>query len=115
MKNEFDYEQVVADRDRSGGQWAIWQALYSPVGDDGYPAPLWDPATGVIDRDVAAHWRDNWDLSHIIERDWPRLGDKLRGRLHFAVGRMDNYYLEQAVYLTEERMRASFQYAVRLS
>ena len=31
---------------------------------------------------------------------------KLKGRLHFAVGMRDNYYLEQAVYLTEERMKA---------
>ena len=120
MKNEFDYEQAVGDKDRSAGQWAIWQALYSPVAGDGYPAPLWDPETGVIDRDVAMHWRDRWDLSYIIERDWDELGEKLRGRLHFAVGRMDNYYLEQAVYLAEARIRAltdppadaTFQYGI---
>lgn len=116
--DEHRYEQVVATKDRSGGQWAIWQALYSPLGEDGYPAPLWDPATGEIDHEVAAYWREHWDLSHIIERDWPELGPKLAGKLHFAVGRRDNYYLEQAVYLTEARMRdlknpepaASFQY-----
>lgn len=120
VMDEYRYEQTVADRDRSGGQWAIWQALYSPVGDDGYPAPLWDPVTGVIDRDVAGHWRENWDLSYILERDWPTLGPRLAGKLHFAVGRMDNYYLEQAVYLTEERLAsltdpepaATFQYGV---
>lgn len=120
-KDEFRYEQVVASKDRSGGQWAVWQALYSPVGADGYPAELWDPATGKIDKDVAEHWRQNWDLSYIIERDWETLGPKLAGKLHFAVGRMDNYYLEQAVYLTEERMKAlrnpesgaTFQYGIR--
>ncbi len=75
----------------------------------------------MIDRDVADYWRENWDLSHIVARDWGQLGEKLRGKLHFAVGRMDNYYLEQAVYLTEERMRAltdppaeaTFQYGIR--
>jgi hypothetical protein len=116
--DEYRYEQVVATKDRSGGQWAIWQALYSPVGDDGYPAPLWDPTTGEIDHEVAEHWRQHWDLSYIIQRDWPTLGPDLAGKLHFAVGRRDNYYLEQAVYLTEERMRrltdppsgATFQY-----
>jgi len=119
-KNEYDYEQAVGDKDRSAGQWAIWQALYSPVGEDGYPKPLWDPETGVIDRAVAQHWRENWDLSHIVARDWPELGEKLRGKLHFAVGRMDNYYLEQAVYLAEQRIRAledppadaTFQYGI---
>ncbi|MEL7046255.1 MAG: alpha/beta hydrolase-fold protein, partial [Pseudomonadota bacterium] len=116
--DEHRYEQVVATKDRSGGQWAIWQALYSPVADDGYPAPLWDPETGEIDPEVARYWREHWDLSYIIERDWPTLGPKLAGKLHFAVGRRDNYYLEQAVYLTEARMRdlkdpesgATFQY-----
>lgn len=118
--DEHRYEQVVATNDRSGGQWAIWQALYSPVGDNGYPQPLWDPDTGKIDHEVAAYWRENWDLSHIIARDWATLGPKLAGKLHFAVGRMDNYYLEQAVYLAEERMKslrdpypgATFQYGV---
>lgn len=118
--DEHRYEQTVATKDRSGGQWAIWQALYSPVGEDGYPQPLWDPDTGTIDPDVAAHWRDNWDLSHIIARDWATLGPKLEGKLHFAVGRSDNYYLEQAVYLMEERMQelrdpdpgATFQYGI---
>ncbi len=118
--DEHRYEQVVATKDRSGGQWAIWQALYSPVGEDGYPQPLWDPDTGAIDREVADYWRENWDLSHIIARDWATLGPKLAGKLHFAVGRTDNYYLEQAVYLAEERMKslrdpypgATFQYGV---
>ena len=121
VKDEHAYEQTVATLDRSGGQWAIWQALYSPVDDNGYPKPLWDPVSGDIDADVAAHWRDNWDLSHIIARDWSALGSRLRGKLHFAVGMTDNYYLEEAVYLTEERMselanppaEATFQYGVR--
>ena len=119
--DEHRYEQTVASHDRSGGQWAIWQALYSPVGDNGYPVPLWDPATGKIDPEVAAYWRENWDLSYILERDWATLGPKLQGKLHFAVGMTDNYYLEQAVYLTEERMKslqnpaadATFQYGFR--
>jgi len=120
VADEHAYEQTVATFDRSGGQWAIWQALYSPVGENGYPVPLWDPETGDIDRSVARYWRDNWDLSYIIERDWETLGPKISGRLHFAVGRRDNYYLEQAVYLAEQRMagldnppaNATFQYGV---
>ena len=33
-------------RGRSGGQWDIWQAVYSPQGPDGYPLPIWDKRTG---------------------------------------------------------------------
>ena len=43
-------EQVLATNGRSGGQWDIWQAVYSPAGADGYPAPIWDKRTGAIDR-----------------------------------------------------------------
>lgn len=120
VMDEQGYEQTVADKDRSGGQWAIWQALYSPIADDGYPAPLWDPETGIIDPAVAEHWRDNWDLSYVVERDWATLGPRLTGKLHFAVGRVDNYYLNESVYLMEERLQAvtnppsnaTFQYSV---
>lgn len=88
---------------------------------DGFPAPLWDPETGSIDPEVADHWRENWDLSHIVARDWAEIGPALAGKLHFAVGRTDNYYLEQAIYLMEERLRglsdpepkATFQYGVK--
>jgi hypothetical protein len=96
------YELVIGTRGRSGGQWDIWQAVYSPVGSDGYPKPIWDKVTGEIDPQVAAFWREHYDLSHILQRDWNRLGPKLRGKLHIYVGEADNYYLNDAVYLVEE-------------
>jgi hypothetical protein len=30
------YELALATKSRSGGQWDIWEAVYTPVGDDGY-------------------------------------------------------------------------------
>ena len=87
---------------RSGGQWDIWQSVYSPVAADGYPKPIWNKQTGVIDHEVAAYWRENYDLSYILRRDWDKgLGKKLRGKIHIYVGSMDNYYLNNAVYLVE--------------
>jgi hypothetical protein len=94
-------ELALGSRGRSGEQWDIWQAVYSPVGPDGYPKPIWDKLTGEIDRAVAEYWRERYDLTHIIRRDWKALGPKLRGKLHIYVGDMDNYYLNNAVYLTE--------------
>lgn len=98
-------EAALGSKGRSGDQWDIWQATYSPVGDDGYPKPIWDKATGAIDKEVATYWRDNYDLSHILERDWATLGPKLHDKINVYVGDMDNYYLNNAVYLTEERLR----------
>ncbi len=96
------YERVIGSKSRSGGQWDIWDAVYSPMGDDGYPKPIWDKTTGVIDKAVAAHWRENYDLRHILQRDWATLAPKLQGKIHIHVGDMDNFYLNNAVYLMED-------------
>jgi len=102
LKQATRMEEVIGTRYRSGQQLAIWNAVYGPVADDGYPQSLWDPETGVIDRDVAYYMRDNYDLSHIIRRDWATLGPQLQGKLHIAVGDEDTYYLEEAVMLLED-------------
>jgi hypothetical protein len=100
-------ELALGTRNRSGDQFDVWEAVYSPMGDDGYPKRLWDKRTGVIDPDVAAHWRDHYDLRHILERDWEKLGPKLAGKIHLYVGDMDNYYLNNAVYLMEDFLGAT--------
>ncbi len=100
-------ELALGTRSRSGDQWDIWEAVYSPVGPDGYPARIWDKRTGSINREVASYWREHYDLTHILRRDWGTLGPRLRGKLHIYVGDMDNYYLNNAVYLTEEFLRSA--------
>jgi hypothetical protein len=100
-------ELVLGAHSRSGDQWDIWQAVYSPVGDDGYPKPIWDKLTGKIDPQVAEYWREHYDLGHILERDWKTLGPMLRGKIHIYCGDMDNYYLNNAVYLVEDFLEST--------
>ncbi len=101
-------ELVLGTNGRSGEQWDIWQAVYSPVGADGYPKPIWDKRTGVIDKDVAAYWKDHFDLTNILKRDWDKgLGKKLEGKLHIFVGEADNFYLNDAVYLAEDFLKSA--------
>lgn len=95
-------ELALGDKSRSGQQWDIWEATYSPQGDDGYPVRLWDKLSGDIDHEVATYWRENYDLRHILERDWAQLGPKLQGKINIYCGDMDNYYLNNAVYLMED-------------
>src|SRR5690606_8225535 len=102
MEGENRWELVLGDKTRSGQQWDVWEAVFSPNGQDGYPERIWDKRTGKIDRDVAEYWREHYDLRHIMERDWAELGPKLQGKIHIYTGDMDNYYLNNAVYLTEE-------------
>ena len=104
MEDDNRMELVLGTHTRSGGQWDIWEAVYSPNGADGYPKRIFDKTTGVIDKDVAAYWRENYDLTHIIKRDWARLAPKLAGKIHLYVGDMDNFYLNNAVYLAEEEL-----------
>ncbi len=101
-------ELVLGTKGRSGGQLDVWESVYSPVGADGYPRRIWDRTTGAIDPDVAKFWKENYDLVHIMKRDWNKgLGKKLEGKVNLYVGDMDNYYLNNAVYLAEEFLRSA--------
>ncbi len=100
-------ELVLGTNSRSGGQWDIWEAVYSPVGANGYPQPIWNKMTGEIDHKVAEHWREHYDLGHILKRDWAKIGPKLEGKIHIYCGDMDNYYLNNAVYLVEEFLEST--------
>ena len=95
-------ESVLGSKGRSGGQLAIWNAAFGPVGVDGYPEPLWDAVTGEINHKVAAYMRDHgYDLRYYTETNWPRIGSKLSGKLNLYCGDMDNFYLNLGVYLFE--------------
>ncbi|MFZ9687338.1 MAG: hypothetical protein ACO3AW_05175 [Chitinophagaceae bacterium] len=98
-------EMAIGGKSRSGDQWDIWEAVYSPVGKDGYPVRIFDKKTGEINKSVVEHWRENYDLTHIIQRDWPKIGEKLKGKIHLYVGDMDNYYLNNAVYNAEDMLK----------
>lgn len=100
-------ELVLGTNGRSGSQWDIWQAVFGPVGENGYPKPIWDKLTGEIDPTVAQYWRENYDLSYILKRDWKKPGPKLKGKIHIYCGDMDNYYLNNAVYLIEEFLKST--------
>ena len=105
MEESNYFELALGDKSRSGQQWDIWEAVYSPQGDDGYPKRIFDKVSGEIDSSVAVYWRENYDLRHILERDWATLGPKLKGKIHIYCGDMDNYYLNNAVYLMEDFLK----------
>lgn len=96
------YEAALGDHGRSGEQYDIWQAVFSPIGPDGYPAPIFNKETGVIDHTVAQYWHDHYDLTAKLQREWPQLQPKLDGKLHVYVGSDDTYMLNDAVYLLQD-------------
>jgi hypothetical protein len=102
MEQNNYFELALGTKSRSGQQFDIWEAVYSPQDQDGYPKRIYDKLTGKIDPEVAKYWKENFDLRHILQRDWNKLGPKLEGKLHLYCGDMDNYYLNNAVYFMEE-------------
>jgi hypothetical protein len=107
MRDNIAYEAALGDHGRSGDQFDIWQAVYSPQGPDGLPQPIFDKQTGSIDHKTAAYWHNHYDLDAILLRDWATLGPKLQGKLHLYVGSDDTYFLNDAVYLMEDFLKTT--------
>jgi hypothetical protein len=107
VKSMNQLELVLGSHARSGEQFDIWQAVFGPAGDDGYPKPIFDKATGEIDRSVAAYWKEHYDLAAILQREWSTLGPKVQGKLHVYVGSADTYFLNNAVYYLEDFLKTT--------
>ena len=105
MKDENWFELVSGTRSRSGGQWDIWEATYGPVSADGYPTPIWNKRMGVIDKQVAQYWKENYDLRYLMETKWATLGPQLADKLNIYVGDADSYYLNMGVRLMDEFLK----------
>lgn len=99
QKDFIQFENVLGRSDTyvtSGGQFSAFTALFSPKGNDGLPKPMFDPATGKIDREVAKYWRKH-DLKNYVETNWQTLGPEIQGKIWIWTGDMDNFYLNPAV------------------
>ena len=79
-----------------GGQMASFEWVFSPRGADGRPVPLFDRDTGKVDPQVAAYWRDHYDIAHKLRTQWPALKNDLDGKIHVIVGDADTFYLDGA-------------------
>ena len=106
MREMGQLEEVLGSHGRSGLQLEAWEAVYGPVGVDGYPKPLFDKLTGKIDPLVATYMREHgYDLRYYLEQNWAKIGAQLVGKLHLYCGDMDNYYLNLAVYRLEDFLK----------
>jgi hypothetical protein len=98
MEEFIRYENVLGASGtylNSGGQFSAHAALYSPKGENGLPRPMFDPETGVIDREVAEHWK-KYDFKHYARENWSELGPEIQGKVYVWMGDMDQFYLNPA-------------------
>lgn len=99
-------ESVLGSHGRSGEQFGIFDAVFGPIGEDGYPVPLWDKLTGIIDSNAVHYAREQgYDLTYYLEKNWKELGPKLIDKLHVYVGDADNFYLNRAVYSFQDFLK----------
>lgn len=100
-------ELVLGTKGRSGGQLDAFHSVFGPVGKDGYPAKLWDPLTGDIDKDVARYWIERYDLTAILKKNWESLGPRLVGKIHITMGTKDTFFLDTATRRLEEFLEST--------
>jgi hypothetical protein len=103
MRQMSQLEAVLGSHGRSAEQMNAWDAVYGPVGEDGYPKELWNKRTGHIDHSVAEYMRDHgYDLRAYLAKNWATIGPDLVDKIHVYVGDMDTFYLNLAVYRLQD-------------
>lgn len=99
----FDSFGKMDDVIKRGGQLRSFEAVFSPRGGDGEPLQLWERTNGRIDPAIAKTW-EAYDIRLKLERNWPTLGPKLKGKLRIWTGEFDTFYLEGAVKLLKHSL-----------
>lgn len=101
------FELTNGTHGRSGEQIDIWSAVFGPIGKDGYFEPLFDKRTGVINKQVAAYWKEHYDLLYYLQKNWSTVGPKLVDKLFFFTGDVDTYYLNNSTKELEKWMKTT--------
>ena len=107
MEQQLKYERTLGPGGRSGEDWDCWQAVFGPIGKNGYFQPLFDPKTGAIDKTVAAYWKEYSDLTAYLQKRWGEIGSRLAGKIHITAGEMDTYYLNNAVHRLDDFLKTT--------
>jgi hypothetical protein len=99
VRQECLMEYAIHPLGGSGQQWDAWAAMFSPRDPStSYPARMFDPLTGRIDRNVVEHWKQ-FDIARMVRDDWERFGPIVTDRVRLVCGEFDCYYLQRAVRL----------------
>lgn len=86
-------EEVLGEH---GGQFASFEWVWSPRGQDGRPMKAFNRETGELNQEVLKAWQ-KYDIRLILEQHWGTLGPKLKGKLNVICGSEDTFHLDEAV------------------
>jgi hypothetical protein len=57
-----------------------------------------------VDPAVAKYWADHYDIALKVRREWPRIGNDLKGKIHITVGTADTFHLDESARLLEKTL-----------
>jgi hypothetical protein len=79
-----------------GGQFASFEWVWSPKGEDGRPMKMFNRVSGELNQEVLKAWQ-KYDIRLILEKNWATLGPRLKGKINIICGGADTFHLEEAV------------------
>src|SRR5262245_23128635 len=94
-----------------GGQFASFEWVWSPRGEDGRTMKMFNCESGDLNQEVLKYWR-NYDIRLILEKNWPRLAPKLKGKINVICGDADTFRLDEAVKILCGFFKEKGSYAV---
>ena len=88
-----------------GGQLRSFDAVFSPLSDDGEPARCWDRSTGRVDSKILDHWK-KYDISLMLEQELAAAQRKISGQNSHFDGRSRHVLSQSRMELLSERLKA---------
>ena len=108
VREEVSMERVLGPARDSGEQWDSWAATWSAVDPaTRLPRPLFDSATGTIDRGVVRNEWSRYDIAARVRADPARYVPLFRERVRLLCGGRDGFYLERAVAGLQDALAAA--------
>jgi hypothetical protein len=108
VREEASMERVLGPARDSGEQWDSWAASWSAVDPaTKLPRPLFDSATGTIDRGVVRNEWSRYDIAARVRADPARFVPIFRERVRLLCGGRDGFYLERAVAGLQDALTAA--------
>lgn len=86
-----------------GGQLRSFEAVFSPLDEQGLPKKMWDRKTGKVDPSTAGSWKA-YDINLVLKNSWEKLGPRLAGKIHISMGDLDTFYLNGATALLKQTL-----------